>query len=554
MIHTASGRARYRRILRFAAWNLGVTWWYEIFLPRIGMSKVAERTRNARMQRFARRFRLLAIDLGGLMIKLGQYMSSRLDVLPPEITRELEGLQDEVPAVPFEHIKALAERELGVSLEQVFASIETEPIAAASLGQAYRATLSPANAADVGFDKVVVKVQRPGIDEIVDVDLAALRRVGVWLSKVRLVSDRADMPVLIEEFAATCLEEIDYLNEASNSERFRDNFADNPKVKVPVVVWERSTRQVLTLEDVSAIKITDTGALKAAGIEPLEVANVFASLMFDQLFKHAFFHADPHPGNLFVTPAPDGSWAITFIDFGMMGQIPTTLRDNLRKVIISAAARDGRGLVDAMAAAGVILPSADAFELERVMSGVFDRFGGMGFAELREVDPREFRDFAMEFSDVILSLPFQLPENFLLVIRSVSLTSGVCSSLEPSYNLWDSVEPYAASLLQDQSGGFMGDIGKQAMDIAALAWRLPRRADTVLARIEEGKLPLSVPRLEASSQRLERSSRRLTWAVVFAGLLLAGATLRESDPTAGLVLMIASGWPLSVVVFSSLRR
>ncbi|MGO3886970.1 MAG: ABC1 kinase family protein, partial [Mycetocola sp.] len=297
-------QARYRRILRFASRHLAVTWWYELFLPRLGLARLAERTRAARMRRFARSFYVLAGDLGGLMIKVGQFMSSRLDVLPPEITAELEGLQDEVAPVPFAQISAVAESELGMPLERVFVHVDEEPVAAASLGQAHRARLARADAEDTGLSAVVIKVQRPGIDAIVDVDLAALRRVGGWLSRVRLVSDRVDMPALVEEFAHTSREEIDYLQEAANSERFAEAFADDPRVRVPAVVWERSTRRVLTLEDVTAIKITDSDGLRAAGIDPAAVAPVFASVMFEQLFTTGFFHADPHPGNIFVTPIP----------------------------------------------------------------------------------------------------------------------------------------------------------------------------------------------------------------------------------------------------------
>jgi len=238
-------RARYRRILRFASWHLAITWWFEIALPKMGLAKIAERTRTKRMQRFARRFHVLAVDLGGLMIKVGQFMSSRLDVLPPEITKELEGLQDEVPAVPFPEIAALAEAELGMPLERAFASVEPTPIAAASLGQAHRARLHPLDAEETGLEAVVLKVQRPGIDGIVDVDLAALRKVGGWLSKVRLVSDRVDMPSLVEEFAVTSLEEVDYLHEAANSERFAAVFGDDTRVAVPVVVWESKSDKII---------------------------------------------------------------------------------------------------------------------------------------------------------------------------------------------------------------------------------------------------------------------------------------------------------------------
>jgi len=541
-------RARYRRILRFAAWHLAVTWWFELLLPRIGLVRIAERTRAKRMRRFAQRFHALAVDLGGLMIKVGQFLSSRLDVLPPEITKELEGLQDEVPPVSFSAIRALAEAELGAPLERLFASIEETPIAAASLGQAHRARLRPDDAADTGLDRVVLKVQRPGINDIVDVDLAALRKVGGWLSHVRLVSDRADMPALVEEFAQTSLEEIDYLNEGANAERFGVDFSDDARVEVPGVVWERSTRRVLTLEDVTAIKITDSVALLAAGIDPAQVAPVFASVMFDQMFTTGFFHADPHPGNIFVTPATDPSaahpWKLTFIDFGMMGEIPPSTRSGLRKLLIAAASRDGKGLVAAIRNVGVLVPSADTVELERAMTHLFARFGGMGFAELREVDPREFREFAVEFGDTVRSLPFQFPENFLLIIRAMSLTSGVCSSLDARFNLWDSVEPYAAQLLRDERGNIVQDVAQQALDAAGMALGLPKRMDGLLTRFEDGSLSVANPRLERQLGRLDRTAQRSASALIFGALLVSGSVVRADDMVLGNVLMIASVLPL----------
>ncbi|MCY0903329.1 ABC1 kinase family protein [Arthrobacter sp. H14-L1] len=541
-------RVRYRRILRFAAWHLAVTWWFELVLPRIGLGRIAERTRTKRMRRFAQRFHALAVELGGLMIKVGQFMSSRLDVLPPEITAELEGLQDEVPPVAFPAIRALAEAELGAPLEKVFATVAQTPIAAASLGQAHRAHLRPADAADTGLASVVMKVQRPGIDAIVDVDLAALRKVGGWLSHVRVVSKRADMPALVKEFAQTSLEEIDYLNEAANAERFAADFADDTRVSVPEVVWERTTRRVLTLEDVTAIKITDSAALLAAGIDPALVAPVFASVMFDQLFTNGFFHADPHPGNIFVTPSADSSserpWKLTFIDFGMMGEVPPKTRSGLRKLLIAAAARDGKGLVTAISDVGVLVPSADTAELERAMTHLFARFGGMGFAELRDVDPREFRDFGVEFGDVVRSLPFQLPENFLLIIRAMSLTSGVCSSLDARFNLWDSVEPYAARLLRDERGNIVQDVAQQALDAAAAVVRLPRRLDGLITRIEDGSLSVVNPRLERQVARLNRMAQRSASALIFGALLIAGSVVRGDDMVLGNVLMIVSVVPL----------
>ncbi|MFZ8757600.1 ABC1 kinase family protein [Microbacterium sp. HMH0099] len=549
-------RARYRRITRFAARYLVQAWWWELFLPRFGLGALSARGRTRRLQKLARRFHVLALDLGGLMIKVGQYMSSRLDVLPPIITKELEGLQDEVPAVPFAAIRARAEEELGMPLTAAFASVDERPLAAASLGQAHRATLTDALAADTGMRNVVLKIQRPGIDRIVDVDLRALRKVGRWLSKVTLVSDRVDMPSLVEEFAVTSLEEIDYLQEAANSERFAADFAVDGLVAVPEVVWERTTRRVLTLQDVTAIKISDIDALRAAGIDPSEVAARFAAVMFDQLFEDGFFHADPHPGNVFVTPlpaAPDATspaWTFTFIDFGMMGEVPPTLRRGLRRVLIAAASRDGKGLVDGIRDIGVLLPTADTIQLERAMTQLFSRFGGMGFAELQEVDPREFRAFAVEFGDVVRSLPFQLPENFLLIVRAMSLTSGMCSALDPRFNIWDAVEPYAQRLIREESGNTVQALAREVGAVAAVTARLPRRIDSLVDRFEDGSVSVQTPRIERRIRDLERMVRRVVSAVLFTGLLIGGILLQAEQAVLGTLLAIASVVPLSHAVLA----
>lgn len=555
-------RARYRRILRFALRYLLQTWWFEIFLPRIGLTGLADRGRAARLTRLARRFHALAIELGGLMIKVGQFLSSRLDVLPPEITTELAGLQDEVPPAPFAAILPLAEAELAVPLERAFASFDEAPLAAASLGQAHRARLAEPDAAAGGFESVVVKVQRPGIKAIVDVDLAALRRVAGWLSHLRVVSDHADPRALVAEFAKTSLEEIDYLHEALGAERFRELFAGDPRVTVPEVVWERTTRRVLTLSDVTAIKINDVDGLRAAGIDPSEVAAVFAEIMFEQLFGHGYFHADPHPGNIFVTPVAAGgagepagpAWRLTFIDFGMMGEVTDDLRDGLRRLLVAVAARDGRGLVESVKEVGVLLPTTDTAELEQAMGQLFDRFGGMGFAQLRKVDQREFREFGREFGSVVRSLPFQLPESFLLVIRSMSLTSGVCSSLDPEFNVWEAIEPYAARLAREESGNVVWAAAKEAASVAGIFLRLPQRIDALISRINEGTVTVATPVLDRRLTRLERLVRRAVGAVLFAGFLIGGILLVPSAAPLGIVLMCVSALPLIYAVLGAAGR
>ncbi len=554
-------RARYWRILRFAMRYMALIWWFELVLPRWGMAKLGRRNRIPRATRIARNFHPLAIELGGLMIKVGQFMSSRLDVLPPEITKELEGLQDEVPAVPFSQIRELAEAELGGTLNSAYAFFDEVPIAAASFGQVHRARLLPKDAAEAGFEDVVVKVQRPGIEEIVYVDLAALRKVAGWLSHVKFVSKRVDLPVLLEEFAVISLKEIDYLNEGSNAERFAENFADDPRISVPLVAWERTTGRVLTLTDVTAIKINDRKALKAAGIDPADVANEMSRAMYEQLFVHGFFHADPHPGNIFVTPAdpnrtdqstPD--WTLTFVDFGMMGEVPDALRSGLQRFIIAVVARDAKGLVASVRDLGVLLPSAETAPLERALTELFDQFGGMGFVELQSVDPDQFSEFSNEFGEVMRSLPLQLPENFLLIVRAVSVTSGVCSDLHPEFNVWEAVEPFARKLASGEGGGTARLVGQQVLTTAGVLLRLPQKIENVTALLERGKLSVETPGVDRRLRAVEQLGRRMLSAVLFTGLLIGGILLKQTDPGFGVTLMTISAVPLLHATFSGFGR
>jgi len=557
-------RARYRRIMRFAAGAFVQAWWFELVLPRIGLGGLAARGRAARLRRLARRFHTLAVELGGLMIKVGQFMSSRLDVLPPEITDELEGLQDEVAAEPFDGIRRAAETELGLPLAAAFESFDEVPIAAASLGQAHRARLTPAIAADLGFADVVVKVQRPGIDGVIAVDLAALRRVSRWVSRVRLIARRVDAPALVEEFAATSHEEIDYLHEAANAEHFAADFAADASVGAPIVVWERTSLRVLTLSDVTAIKITDAEALLAAGIDPGAVAMALARSTFQQIFVAGFFHADPHPGNIFVTPLPlaveqhaagarvetrpTRNFALTYVDFGMMGSISDTLRSGLRDFILAAVGRDSRGLVRALERLGVLLSAADTDELERAMTALFDRFGGMGIAELQRVDPRELEAFARQFGETIRALPFQLPENFLLLIRTISLISGVTSALDPEFNMWDAVEPFARDVLSSGGASALRELPQKALTFATTLAGLPRRLDELTTRIDRGQVAVQTPQIDRRLRSLERSLGRLVSAIIFAGLLFAGVFLLPTVPWLGWTLMAAAVVPLAHVL------
>ena len=542
-------RLRYWRIvLFFGRVVFGFVAW-EVVGPRLGLRRLAERTREQRLQRTAARFRVLAIALGGLMIKLGQFLSSRLDVLPRSITNELSGLQDEVPAEELDALLSVATAELGGPLSEHFAWFDEEPLAAASLGQAHRARLRDADADELGFRDVVVKIQRPHIQQVIEVDLAALRRVGRWLTRYRPIASRANVPGLIEEFAHTSLNEVEYLAEAANAERFAENFAADPRVKVPRIVWELTSRRVLTMEDVSAIKIADHAAITAAGIDRGQVATVLVESYLQQIFRDSFVHLDPHPGNLFVTPITDPApgepaWKLTFIDFGMMGEVPENLREGLTEALISVGLRDGARAVRSMEILNVILPGADMHLIERASTEVFARFGGMSMDELVNVPPEEMIEFAGQFRELVFELPFQVPEDMLMLGRSVGILSGVATGLEPSFNVWAVLTPYAATLVSGEGGLSVDRIVKEAADLGRTLLALPGRVDRVLTSAERGELTVRTPRVAAQVERLNRTARGTNGVLVFAALLLAGAVALGTDPVLGRWLMGLSAAPL----------
>lgn len=542
-------RLRYWRIvLFFGRVVFGFIAW-EVVGPRLGLRRLAERTRERRLQRTAARFRVLAIALGGLMIKLGQFLSSRLDVLPRSITNELSGLQDEVPAEELDALLSVATAELGGPLSEHFAWFDEEPLAAASLGQAHRARLRDADADELGFRDVVVKIQRPHIQQVIEVDLAALRRVGRWLTRYRPIASRANVPGLIEEFAHTSLNEVEYLAEAANAERFAENFAADPRVKVPRIVWELTSRRVLTMEDVSAIKIADHAAITAAGIDRGQVATVLVESYLQQIFRDSFVHLDPHPGNLFVTPITDPApgepaWKLTFIDFGMMGEVPENLREGLTEALISVGLRDGARAVRSMEILNVILPGADMHLIERASTEVFARFGGMSMDELVNVPPEEMIEFAGQFRELVFELPFQVPEDMLMLGRSVGILSGVATGLEPSFNVWAVLTPYAATLVSGEGGLSVDRIVKEAADLGRALLALPGRVDRVLTSAERGELTVRTPRVAAQVERLNRTARGTNGVLVFAALLLAGAVALGTDPVLGRWLMGLSAAPL----------
>jgi predicted unusual protein kinase regulating ubiquinone biosynthesis (AarF/ABC1/UbiB family) len=535
-----------RVVVFFAGAFLSIIWW-DLILRRIpGLRRTAEQSSLARWRRIARRFRRLAVQLGGVLIKLGQFLSIRVDVLPSEVTEELAGLQDEVPPEHFSDVVAVITEEFGRPPDQVFDWFAPEPEAAASLAQVHKARLASG-------EQVVVKIQRRRIEMLVETDLAAIRVAVNWLKLYRPITRRVDLNRLFEEFAATTRAELDFVAEGKNAERFAADFADDPAICIAKVYWDYTTGRVLTLENVASIKITDYDAIEAAGISRAQVARRLYDTYLKQVFVTNFVHADPHPGNLFVHPLEPASdtrpdephpFLLIFVDFGMVVVIPERLRTHLRDYLIGLGTRDSRRIVQAYIDSGMLLPSADRKRLEEIHDVMFDRFWGVKMGQFRDIAFEEAQFFLQEYRDIIYEMPFQVPVDILFVGRAVGILSGMATSLDPEFDPWAATIPFAERLAAEEMvrdwRGWLDEIGT----LARMALALPARLDQFLTDAQRGDLTVQAA-LGADAaravRRIERSVARLTWVVIALGLLTAGMIVRMdggSDwPSTGLFVL-----------------
>jgi predicted unusual protein kinase regulating ubiquinone biosynthesis (AarF/ABC1/UbiB family) len=533
---------RYRRILRFFAGIIAHIVWWDLMVGRVpGARQRALATRPERLRQLAREFRGLAIEIGGVMIKLGQFLSSRVDILPLEVTQELEGLQDEVPPADSRLVFELLQEQLG-DLSQRFEYIDQSPIAAASLGQVYRARLKTAGGVSGTGELVVIKVQRPRIESLVRTDLAALRVVARWVMRYRPIRLRANAPALMEEFARTLWEELDYVAEAENAEHFARIHSANPKVYIPKVYREHSAPRVLVLEDVEALKIGDVDGLMQAGIDPKEVADTLLEAYFQQIFVAEFFHADPHPGNLFVRPGPPPAtdsngtgplprtrtFQLIFVDFGMAIRMPKAVGENLRKVLVGVTQRDTRRLTEAYRDLGFFLPGADLDRIAEAQEVILNQIWGRNLLDLSQPDPREIEAVGREFRDLLYEFPFQIPQDFIYLGRAMGMISGLVSRLDPQINPWRQIERYGQQLIRGETLRLWRDLTLESL-VETLRPYLdaPARVQRILEDAEKGRLRVQLKADRETVRQQERLGKRIShlgWSIVTAAGILS-ATL-----------------------------
>ncbi|RMG50356.1 MAG: AarF/ABC1/UbiB kinase family protein [Acidobacteria bacterium] len=386
--------------------------------------------REERLARQAVWLKERLLKLGPTFIKIGQALATRADVLPLAYVKELSKLQDEVPPFPHETAMRLIESELGAPVAALFAHLDDAPVAAASLGQVYYGRLT-------NGEEVAVKVQRPRLKETIDFDLRILRRIVGFLKRYPNLFRGVDWTGVLNEFATTIYQEMDYLQEARNADRFRHNFRSWKDVYVPRIYWHLTTRRVLTMEYIHGFKVTEVDVLRARGFTPAKINRLLARTYLKQMLQDGFFHADPHPGNLRVMP--DGRLA--FFDFGMAGHIDGHIQALMIDAFFHILDRDVEGLVEDLMKLEFLDADADRDEIRPLVEDLFKDYLGLKLSEIR------FKELTYELADVVYEYHFKIPSRFTYMIRALMELEGIGVAIDPDFNFIDTAKPFARQYL-----------------------------------------------------------------------------------------------------------
>jgi predicted unusual protein kinase regulating ubiquinone biosynthesis (AarF/ABC1/UbiB family) len=404
-------------------WSLGS------FFLRLQVDKWIHREEQRKSKR-ANELRHILTCLGPTFIKVGQALSTRPDLIRKDFLEELIKLQDQLP--PFDNAIAFAliERELAMPVAKAYREISAHPVAAASLGQVYKAVLHTG-------EEVAVKVQRPNLRPVLTLDLYLLRWAAQNFGRLLPLNLGHDLTLIIDEFGCKLFEEIDYQHEGRNAEKFATNFQDTPEVKVPSIYWRYSSRKVLTLEWIHGYKLTDVENITALGLDPNEIVKIGVTSGLQQLLEHGFFHADPHPGNLFATL--DGRMA--YIDFGMMDQLEEATKESIASCVVHLINKDYESLAANFIKLGFLTADTDIRPIIPALERVLDNAIGQSVGDFN------FRTITDDFSELMYEYPFRVPAKFALIIRSLITQEGLALSLDPDFKIVEVAYPYVAKRL-----------------------------------------------------------------------------------------------------------
>jgi len=395
----------------------------------------------------------LLVDLGPAFIKAGQALSTRPDIVPPLLLEELSQLQDQLPGFDSDLAMACIEEDLGAPVDDIYEQLDREPISAASLGQVHRGTLS-------NGQKVAVKVQRPGLREQITLDLYIVRNIAAWLnSNIGLI--RSDLVALIDELGRRVFEEMDYLNEASNAEKFAELHSHNPRIAVPAIFHEATSRRVLTMEWIDGVKLTNLDAVRQLGVDPDDMVDVGVNCSLQQLLEHGFFHADPHPGNLLALA--DGR--LCYLDFGMMSEVSRESRTGLIQAVVHLVNRNFGKLSKDFVTLGFLAEDVNLEPIVPAFESVFSHALEAG------VNRMDFKAVTDDMSGVMYKFPFRVPPYYALIIRSLVTLEGIALSVDPQFKILGAAYPYfARRLMEDPDPQLRQSLKEMLFDGDAFRW------------------------------------------------------------------------------------
>lgn len=464
----------------------------------------------------AERLRLALEELGPTFIKFGQILSTRHDIIPEEYIRELSKLQDRVPPFSYQEARGMIEKELGKSLDEVFTSFDPEPIAAASIGQVHHARL-------LEGDRVAVKVMRPGIEELVETDLFILMRLAKFAEK-HIKESKFYNPVgLIEEFSRVMRQEINYIHEAQNADRFYSNFAGSTTVRIPKVYWKYTTKRVLTLEFLEGIKISDIVQIEASGLDRRKITIDLANAYLKMIFEDGFYHADPHPGNILVSP--EGK--IIFLDFGMAGYIDPPLRDHLVNLLVATLKGDLDLLIENLLEMGLISDAGSTSpELKINLEEFIDKYYA---TSLKFIDPTAF---LRDLIDVLVKSGGKIPTNIMLLSKTLIMRDEISRNLYPEHNFAELVEPYVKKMIEERTriSYIVQEAGKSLRDLGDLIKVFPRKFNHILTKAERGTLRIELGHqgFENAIEELDIMSNRLSFSLIISALIVGSSLIIQT--------------------------
>lgn len=461
-------------------------------------------------RRQAVRFRTVAERQGGLLIKVGQFLSSRVDLLPKSFIDELQDLQDAVRPAPFSLVRPILEEELG-PIAAHFSEFDPEPVAAASLGQVYRARLHDGQ-------EVAVKVQRPAIDSIVAADLAGLGLVVAFLSRFTGFGRTFDLVTVLREFRHMVAHELDYRQELENTERLRQTLSGFPWVRVPGTFPALSSARVLTMEYWRGIKVNQREELSRAGIDIPDLAARLIHLYLYMVLDAGFYHADPHPGNILVRPGGE----VVLLDYGMVGRIELAQKRQIRRLFVAVTLRQPNELVESLRALGMIRPQADLNRLRREVRYLLDRYYAETLDQLARLDViRLMRDL----EGLLRDQSVQIPGEFAFLGRAIAILVGLATALDPEINVIELFSPYVERLMTEERGGWSHVVRSNLRKWTASAAATPDLFFHLLQQLENGEFEARWPQGERRWQETTRALGSLGRSVYVSALLLSATLL-----------------------------